>query len=387
MYDLIYEYLNDNNVDAWIIYDYECSNPALLGLFGRRMLTRKCYIVFEKNERAYIICHQIDKVNLKDLEKDFQIYTYKTWSELVGLIENKFRYQQVLMEISENGMLPRSSTVDYGTVCLIQKYVNEVVSSANLLQHFSATIEGEALELYKKACQLVNQIKDEAFTLISTKIRNNEIISEYDVQQFIMKRFADCNMVTDSHAIVAVNDHAGDPHYAPTKEDYAYIKKGDLVLIDLWAKINHPLGVFGDITWIGYVGDEIPEKIQQVFDIVKESIEETLTFLNEELPKRVVYGYEVDDVCRNYIIAKGYGDYFIHRTGHSISIDESSHGKGVNIDNFETHDTRELINHISFSIEPGIYLNEFGIREEIDVYIDNKQAIVLTNIQKAIIKL
>ena len=189
MYDLIYEYLNDNNVDAWVIYDYECNNPALLGLFGKRMLTRKCYVVFEKTHNAYILCHQIDKVNLKDLENDFTIHTYKTWNELLMLIDKKFNYHQVLMEISENGMLPRSSTVDYGTVCLIKNYVKEITSSANLLQHFSATIEGEALELYKKACQLVNQIKDEAFMLISTKIRNNEIISEYDVQQFIMKRF------------------------------------------------------------------------------------------------------------------------------------------------------------------------------------------------------
>ena len=387
MYKKIYNYLNSNDIDAWIIYDYECTNPALLGLFGKRMLTRKCYVVFEKNNSKYILCHSIDEVNLKDLSVDFKIITYKTWTELLELIASKFKYNKVIMEISEDGMLPRSSTVDYGTVSLIKQSVKEVISSANLLQHFSAKVEGEALELYQKACGLVNMIKDEAFNLISRKLKQNELINEYEVQQFIMQRFAECNMITDSDPIVAVNNHAGDPHYAPSKNNYAYIRPGDLVLIDLWAKINHPLGVFGDITWIGYVGDIIPTEIQKIFDVVKESIEVTLNFLNEELPKRVVYGYEVDDVCRNYIKEKGYGDYFIHRTGHSISIDKTSHGKGVNIDNFETHDQRALIDHISFSIEPGIYLREFGIREEIDVYIDNNQAIVLTNIQKAIIKL
>ena len=167
MYKKIYNYLNSNDIDAWIIYDYECTNPALLGLFGKRMLTRKCYVVFEKNNSKYILCHSIDEVNLKDLSVDFKIITYKTWTELLELIASKFKYNKVIMEISEDGMLPRSSTVDYGTVSLIKKYVKEVISSANLLQHFSAKVEGEALELYQKACGLVNLIKDEAFNLIN----------------------------------------------------------------------------------------------------------------------------------------------------------------------------------------------------------------------------
>ena len=385
--DIIYNYLNENKVDAWIIYDYECNNPALVGLIGKRMLTRKCFMVFEKERSSYIICHLIDKVNLSDLATDFKIITYKTWDELLKIIAEKFSYTKVLMEISEDGLLPRSSTVDYGTVCLIKKYVKKVLSSADLLQHFSATINEEAFSLYQEACRLVDKIKDNAFDLIRNKIKNNEAISEYDVQQFILEEFKVNGMVTDSAPIVAVNEHAADPHYAPSEKEFKMINKGDLVLIDLWAKLDHPLGVFGDITWIGYVGNIIPDKIQEVFDIVRDSIEVTLNFLNQELPKRVVQGFEVDDICRNFIKEKGYGDFFIHRTGHSISIDESSHGKGVNIDNFETHDTRAIINNISFSIEPGIYLKEFGIREEIDVFVQDNQAFSMTKIQKGIIKL
>lgn len=381
----IRNYLITNKLDAWVIYDYECTNPSLIGLIGKRMLTRKCYFVFACDEE-YVICHKLDEVILADLK--LKRYVYKTWIELDELLELKLKkYHNVMMEMTEDGALPGASYVDYGTIMKIKGLGLKVSSSKDLLQYFSARVVGKSLLLQKEACKECLIIKDQAFKLISDTIKEKGAISEFTVQEFIMEEFKKRNMVTDSAPIVAIAKNSKNPHYAPTKEDTAIIKKGDLVLIDLWAKIDDDEAAFGDTTWMGFVGDDIPSKYQAAFEVVRDAIKHTVMFLNEELPKRVVYGYEVDDVCRKYIASYGYGDYFIHRTGHSISIAESSHGKGVNIDNFESHDTRALINNIGFSLEPGIYTDEFGIRVEIDVYIDNNKAICLIPIQEEIIKL
>ncbi|MBO7121550.1 MAG: aminopeptidase P family protein, partial [Bacilli bacterium] len=240
-------------------------------------------------------------------------------------------------------------------------------------------------ELQLLANKKTLMIKDEAFAKIKELILKNGETSEYEIQKFICDRFHEEGMVYDDPAIVAIGKNASDPHYGPSKEVSSPIKKGDLVLIDMWAKMDDPEGVYADITWMGYVGEEVPEVYAKRFEILKKAIEADFEFLKNELPKRAVAGYEVDQISRDYIKDAGFAEYFVHRTGHNIAVDVSPHGPGVNIDNYESHDTREIIDGVTFSLEPGIYAPDFGMRSETNVYIKNRQPIYVAGHQEEII--
>lgn len=376
--------LSENGADAWVIYDFASQNPAFVSIFGKNFSTRKCFAVIDKAMNNTLICHSIDALGIGKAEvtKNFRLKVYNTWQQLDLLLEETLSdYDTVMMEISENGLMPRSSYVDYGTVCSVKRFVKNIISSADLFQALAATFFGESLEFHKKAAITVNAIKDEAFDLISRTVRQKGLVSEYEIQQFILKRFSDNGMVTDSAPIVAIEKNAASPHYEPTKDNHSFIRKGNMVLIDMWAKYDHPSAVFADITWMGFVGDSVPDKYRKPFETIKTAIDKALDFLGRELVLRKVSGYEVDDICNSYLKESGYGAYIVHRTGHSISVGDSDHGIGVNIDNFETHDTRSIINGVAFSLEPGIYTPEFRIREEINVYIENNKPCFYTKRQ------
>lgn len=390
MLNTIRSYLKQNNIDAWVIYDFAATNPAYLRLIGNTFSTRKSFLIVSTVDAPMLICHIID---LPGIQKNsgpiqFTYKPYRTWQEMFDLLGNSLKNKnRIIMEVSHDGLMPRSSFADYGTVCLIKRFVNEILPSADLFQLLTATFDGDSLILHRQAAAAIDKIKDEAFAKISQDVRINGFSDEYDVQQFILERFRQEKLVTDSAPIVAIGENAISPHYEPTQHQHSKIKPGDLVLIDLWAKYALPNSVFADITWMGFVGDTIPSKIQNVFDTVKTAIDHALSFLTSELPVRDVCGYEVDDVCNQYLRKQGYGNYIVHRTGHSISPGDSDHGIGVNIDNFETHDTRHIINNIAFSLEPALYLPEFGLREEINVYIQNRQPYVYTPRQNKILLL
>jgi Xaa-Pro aminopeptidase len=207
-------------------------------------------------------------------------------------------------------------------------------------------------------------IKDEAFAKIKELILKDGETDELDIQKFISDRFHEEGMVYDDPPLVAIGKNASNPHYTPTAESHSKIHKGDLVLIDMWAKMNDPEGVYADITWMGYVGTEIPEVYTKRFAIVKAARDGVIAFLKKEIPLRKVQAYEADDVARKIITDAGYGDYFIHRVGHNIAVDVSPHGPGANLDDYESKDTRCLIEGTSFSDEPGIYAPDFGVRSE-----------------------
>jgi len=383
-------YLRNNNIDAWIIYDYECSNDALISFIGKKMLTRKVFMVIPKEEKPFIIAHKIDNayLDVKEIRKDFDLINYQTWNELISLIEQHFkRYNHVIMEMSEQGALPRSSYCDYGTIKMVKDLGIEVTSSSDLLISYTSTYEGKALESQYEAMRITAEAKDLAFKYIEHCLKNNIKVYEYDVVKVITKHFTDNGLVYDSNPIVAVNGNAGNPHYEPKENNSTEIKKGDLILIDLWAKQDVDYGVYADITWMGYAGKKPPQKYVELFAILKESVDYGLDFLNKNLPLRPVSGYEVDEAVRSVLRKYHQDQYLIHRVGHSISIDDTPHGKGVNIDNYETHDTRHILNHVGFSIEPGIYTNEYGFREEIDVYIDDNKAISVAPRQESLILL
>ncbi len=383
--EIVKKYLASKDLDAWILVDYENKNPAVVSFLGRKMLTRKIFVIVPKEGRPYVICHSIDTVFLKD-DENFDLRVYKTWQEMLDLEKESFAsYKKVCMDVSDDGLLPRVALADYGSVDFIKKLGIEVVSSGDILQKLTATLDDEAKELQREANKKVLAIKDEAFKKIASDIKNNGKSNEYEVQQFICKRFKEEGMTWDDDPIVAIGPNASNPHYGPSLEKNDDIHEDDLVLIDMWAKMDAPKGVYSDITWMGYVGEEVPKVYEARFQILKKDVDLCVEFLKKNIGKRTVSGYEVDDVSRNYINEQGYGEYYTHRVGHSIAIDVSPHGCGVNMDNYETHDFREIIPNVCFSLEPGIYAPDFGMRSETNVLIDGDQVIVVAGRQDHII--
>lgn len=374
--------------DAWILVDYENHNPALVKFLGQRMLTRKIFLVLPATGKPYLITHSIDTAYLrdKDITDRFDLKVYKTWEEMLALQRACFQdYKTVLMDVSENGLLPRVSLADYGSVSFIKSLGIEIRSSGDLLQFQTSVMDGKSLQSQIKACKTALKIKDEAFLFIAKQIRSKGETSELEVQRFIANRFIEEGMYYDEAPLVAIGPNASDPHYTPTEKRFSKIVSGDLVLIDMWAKYIEPGSVYADITWMGYVGETVPNKYAERFSIVKAARDGAISFLKQELPKRDVRAFEVDDVARKVITDAGYGEWFLHRLGHSIYDDDSPHGPGANLDNYESHDTRLLLDGTSFSDEPGIYTPEFGIRTETDLHIRGKELLVVGGLQEEII--
>jgi Xaa-Pro dipeptidase len=274
------------------------------------------------------------------------------------------------MQYSPLNNIPMVSTVDAGTVELVRSLGVEVLSSATLVQMFEARLNEQQMELHRLAGQKVYAIKDRAFGLLAEALSTGRPITEYDVQSFIMEQFAQDNLTADDdRPMVAVNAHAANPHFELTAANSLPIRRGDRVLIDLWAREAVPDSIYYDITWCGYMGATPPDLYAHLFGVVVSARQAAQRFIADRLAGREpIRGWEVDDVCRGAIASQGYGDYFLHRTGHSIH--SQVHGNGVNMDNLETRDDREIIPGSCFSIEPGIYLDDIGVRSEIDVLLD-----------------
>ena len=384
----IKKYIAQEGADAWVLVDYECHNPVMKALLGPKMLTRKIFMVIPAAGKPYLITHIIDTVYLKDKETlgNFDLKIYKTWREMLDLEKKLLSgYKTVLMDISENGLLPRISLADWGSVDYIKSLGLEVRSSGDVLQRITAVYSERAYDLQKPACELTLMIEDDAFQRIKVFIQKNGKTSEYEIQQFIADRFHEEGMVFDEPPLVAIGPNASDPHYAPTKESFSEICEGDLVLIDMWAKMDDPEGVYADITWMGYVGKEIPDVFTERFKIVKSARDAVIEFLKNEIPNRDVHAFEADDVARKVITDAGYGEYFLHRVGHNIAVDVSPHGPGANLDDYESKDTRLLLEGTSFSDEPGIYAPDFGVRSETNLHIKDGNLEVVAGLQDEII--
>jgi len=267
--------------------------------------------------------------------------------------------------IPQRTSCPRVSRVDAGTIELVRSLGPEVVSSADLMQYATHQWSPEQLADHRKTADKLGLIVNEAFAFAGEHLA--EGINEFDVAEFIRDRFADQRIASPDGPIVAVNANASDPHYEPSADRHSAIKQGDWLLIDLWAKGLAEGSVYADITWVAFVGDSVPERQQEIFDIVIGARDAALHYLEDAYNQgTAVLGWQADQVAREYIGSRGYGEYFTHRLGHSIGFEV--HSEAVNLDGFETHDTRRIIPGICFSIEPGIYLPEFGVRSEIDVF-------------------
>jgi Xaa-Pro dipeptidase len=363
-------------LDGWLLYDFRVSDPLayrVLKLDPTRHVTRRWYYWIPARGAAVKLMHAIEPHVLNGLPGETLLYA--GWEEQQAHLRRLLRgMTHVAMQYSPMNAVPYISRVDAGTIELVRGFGIEIVTSADLVQRFEAVWNDRQLASHKHAAKQLRRIVDEAFAYVRRSIATRKAVTEYDLQQFIMKRFKAHALITSSPPIAAVNAHSADPHYGPAPKGSARIKKGDLVLIDLWAKKPAAGSVYADITWTGFVGTEIPARQKEVFVIVRNARDAALNFVREQVAAgHFPCGWEVDEVCRKVIRDAGYADRFVHRTGHSIG--EEVHGNGANIDSLETKDGRRLIPRTCFSIEPGIYLpGKFGIRSELDVYVSDREA-------------
>jgi Xaa-Pro dipeptidase len=288
------------------------------------------------------------------------------------------------MQYSPNCALPYVAMVDAGTVELVKSFGVEIVTSANLIQLFEACWTAGQLESHLEAGRRMDRLRLAAFRKIGAEVSVSRPVSEWQIQQFLMDQFQAEGLVTDHGPIVAVNEHTSDPHYAPAAQGSSEIHDGDLVLIDMWSKLDKD-AVYYDITWTGFCGQP-PSEMENVFEVVRDGRDSAIKLVKESVAsKKAISGFEVDDAARSSIAAKGFGDFFIHRTGHSIGTEV--HGAGANMDNFETHDERPIIPRTCFSVEPGVYLPKFGIRSEVNVYVGESEARVTGEAQTQLLRI
>ncbi len=382
--------LRDQGLDGWLLYDLRGSNPiarAVIGFDERQIGTRRWFYLIPSTGEPVALLHVIEPNALAGAPGLKVLY--RSWRELESTLKTHLAgKRRVAMEYSPGAAIPLVSRVDAGTIEMVRAAGPEVVSSADLVQIFEARFSPEQKTLHDQAARDTLLAKDEAFALIRERLAAGLPVKESEVQAFIAARFDARGLTTHHPCIVAVNDHASDPHFetAPGPKDRE-IRRGDVVLIDLWAKVGgDPRAVYYDATWMAFCGPEVPARVREVWEVVKGGRDAAISYVKDAVAlARTIHGYEVDDVARGFIEARGYGAYFLHRTGHSIGYEV--HGNGVNIDNLETRDQRRIIPGVCFSIEPGVYLPEFGVRSEIDMYVGDGKAEVTGDIQREMLLL
>lgn len=372
-FERIQQALQSENLDGWLFYDFRRSNPIahqVLTLPAKDLYTRRWFYFVPSSGTPSAIISAVETHVLRSLPGERHIF--RTWGEMGSHLQTLLRPDmRIAMEYSPMNAIPYIARVDAGTVELVRSYGVEVVSSANLVQRFVAQMSDAQLESHREAGHRIIAAKDRLFTELGRDMSAGVPLNEYSVQQ----RFADVLRQTgvvlaDGLPIVAVNGNAGNPHYEPTNERHSPIQRGDLILFDFWARLPEADSVFADYTWMAFAGtrEEIPLRQRTVFEIVRQARDAGIAFVQQQLAAgQPVEGRQVDDATRAVITKAGYGDYFVHRTGHSIAT--SVHANGANIDNFETQDERVLLPNTCCSIEPGIYLPEFGVRSEVNLLI------------------
>ncbi len=381
MFDLnaIQSALRDLGYDAWLLYDFRGNNPLarrVMGLDEKAINSRRFFYLIPARGAPRKLLHRIETFVLDTLPGDKVVYL--KWEELAkGIQELVGGYKRVAMEYSPMNAIPYVSHVDAGTIELVRAAGVEIVSSGDLITVFEATWDDAQWKMHLEADTHTQAGFDVAWKMIAERVRAGQSVREVDVQKAIMDHFARNKMTTYHPPIVGVGPHSGDPHYEPVATKDSEIKEGDFVLVDLWAKMDKPRAVYSDLTRVGFVGKTVPEKYTKVFDIVAAARDAAIDKVRTTLAnKHDLRGWEVDDAAREVIKKAGYGDAFVHRTGHSIG--QETHGNGANMDNLETHDERRVLRRTSFSVEPGIYLPEFGIRSEVNVFVDGDGQVHVT---------
>jgi Xaa-Pro dipeptidase len=363
-------------LDGWLFYDFRHSDPLayrILGLSSERITTRRwfCYVPAHGAARALVSAVEAERL----AELGIETTVYRSADELLAALGSLLAgARRIAMDYSPRCAIPYVARVDAGTVEMVRSLGVEVVSAADLIQHFEARLEPAGLESHRRAATIVRRVVDETFAEIGRAISADAPVSEYSAQQFVLARFAAHGLVADDPPIVAVNANAAQPHFEPSSVADTPIRRGDLVLLDLWAKEPGTAAIYADLTWMAYADERVPEEYARVFAIVAEARDAAVDFIRARVGAGgPVRGEEADRVARGVIERAGFAQQFVHRTGHSIG--REVHGTGANLDSLETHDHRMLIDRTCFSVEPGIYLpGRFGVRSELDMTIENGRA-------------
>lgn len=378
--------LRERNVDAWLFYDHHHRDPIayrVLGLPATTMVTRRWYYVVPAQGQPAKLTHRIEPHHLESLPGTEE--KYSGWQELFEKLKAMLApYKNVAMEYSPNNLIFYVSLVDAGTVELVRSFGKNIVSSGDLVARFEAVWTEDQIRSHFEAGDVIDRVIAEAFEEIGRRVRNGGT-DEFAMQQWILEGFKREGIVTEDPPNVSVNSNSGDPHYEPSATRSAKIKEGDFVLLDIWGKKNRPDSVYYDITWTGVVGKPT-QRQQQVFDIVKGARDAAIEKVKTAIAAgKKLQGWEVDQAARGHITKAGFGEQFVHRTGHSIGTD--IHANGANMDDLEVHDERQILPNSCFSIEPGIYFPEFGIRSEVNMLVRKGSAEVTGRIQGELVSI
>jgi len=380
--------LKASKIDGWLFYDHHHRDPIagrILGLGGNGMATRRWFYFIPSRGEPRKLVHKIEQGALDSLTGRKQVYA--GWEELHKQLQKLLSgSRRIAMQYSPENKIPYIGLVDAGTVELVRKLKKSVVTSADLVQKFEAAWTPEQLASHLEAGEIVDRITRAAFERAATLVREGRPLTESELQMWIVEQFRANGLTADEPPIAAVQPNNGNPHYEPKANGSRPIRAGDLLLLDIWAKCDRPGSVYYDITWVGYLGARVPEAYAKIFRIVRAARDRAVELVREAVAHgRTIHGWEVDRAAREVIRKAGYAKYFVHRTGHSIGQDV--HGNGANMDNLETRDDRKIVARTCFSIEPGIYLPEFGIRSEVNVYVGERDARVTGAVQEEILPL
>ncbi|MGE5754489.1 MAG: M24 family metallopeptidase [Planctomycetaceae bacterium] len=378
--------LQEFGLDGWLFYDFRGSNllaRRILDLEGRPTGTRRFYYLVPARGTPRKLVHRIETGALDHLPGEKRVYL--RWQELEeGVAELVGGLARLAMEYSPRNANPYIARVDAGTVELVRSFGAEVVSSGDLIQVFEATWDDDQWRMHREAEMHTRSAYERAWSLIAERTRDGGSVGECEVQAAIMDHFRRHGLTTYSPPIVGVGPHSGDPHYEPNPDPDTPIRRGDFVLIDLWAKLDRPRAVYSDLTRVGYVGETVPARFEEIFQVVARARDAAIALVHDAFAVgRPLRGWEVDAAARRVIEAAGYGPHFVHRTGHNIG--RETHGNGANMDDLETHDERLVLPRTCFSVEPGIYLPEFGVRSEVNVFIAAGQVHVTGGLQTRVV--
>ncbi|MCZ2342816.1 MAG: M24 family metallopeptidase [Bacteroidales bacterium] len=371
--------LREQGLDGWLLYDFRGSNilaARITGTAEGHRTRRWAYYVPAEGSPTKLV-HKIEPAALDHLPGDRKII-YLRWEEWEsGIGELVSRAGRVAMEYTPRNGNPYISRVDAGTVELVRSFGPEVVSSGDLVQEFEATWDESQWQMHLEAAVHTDSAFEAAWAFIAQQIRERGYTTETAVQKRILDHFAEHGLVTDHPPIVGVWEHAGDPHFAPSRETDKKIEPGSFVLVDLWAKLDRPRAVYSDLTRVAFVGETVPERVKTIFQLVAQARDAAIDRVIQAFAAGdPLQGWQVDFACRDVIEQAGYGAYFIHRTGHNIG--QETHGNGANMDGLETREERRVMRRTCFSVEPGIYLPEFGVRSEVNVYVDSSGQVHVT---------
>jgi Xaa-Pro aminopeptidase len=384
--------IREAGFDGWLFYDHHHRDPIagrILGLDEKAHITRRWYYFVPAIGEPRKLVHRIEQSRLDELPGAKGMYS--SWQELAGGLEAMLAGARTLaMQYSPNNAIMYVSMVDAGTVEFLRSLGKRIVSSADLVSQFEAVLDEEQIASHGVAQRAIDTILAEGWQEIRRRLRPGDgtsgTYSEIDHVQWLSEAMSREGLVWENGPNVSVNSNSSDSHYEPTLERSAPIRTWDFVLIDIWARVNKPGSIFYDITWTGVVGREPTETEQSVFETVRNARDAAITAVEEAFAaNRPIRGFEADDAAREVIRAAGFGQFFTHRTGHNIA--QELHGSGAHLDNLETHDERRLLPNTCFSVEPGIYLPEFGVRSEVDMLTAPGKAWVTGRIQRELVRI